>query len=318
MGDASSSAAGGLGRLDLAARLRPVGEPVGLPGEPERAGGIVVRPRLHVNAFHLRLERRADKKRDEKRRGAGNADVKRRAAAHGMPLRGEREILPARAQIVRKAAEPVVAGKVIEEYLFDLRLSVFAESVFALFAVVEMGEIALVQTQKEDRAVPVRTGAERAAVIERIRRLIRPAGVDEGIIVHGKNVHADAVALRDILCFLFQRIALGGGENAGVIHDIGLRSTGKRRRGERKREKADKKKSSKTFFHFSSPPYRSARMLTAVPMSASGAAMAANVAQYFPASVGRSPTILPVCPFMAKRKLLPFQRVESIHTGNSA
>ena len=48
------------------------------------------------------------------------------------------------------------------------------------------------------------------------------------------------------------------------------------------------------------------------------AATAANVRQYFPASVGRSPTILPVCPFMAKRKLLPFQRVESIHTGSSA
>ena len=48
------------------------------------------------------------------------------------------------------------------------------------------------------------------------------------------------------------------------------------------------------------------------------AATAANVRQYFPASVGRSPTILPVCPLMAKRKLLPFQRVESIHTGSSA
>ena len=48
------------------------------------------------------------------------------------------------------------------------------------------------------------------------------------------------------------------------------------------------------------------------------AEMAANVPQNLPALVGRSPTSLPVWPFMAKRKLLLFHFVLSSHTGMSA
>ena len=53
-------------------------------------------------------------------------------------------------------------------------------------------------------------------------------------------------------------------------------------------------------------------------MAVTGAATAAKIAQNLPISVGRSPTSLPVCPFMAKRKSLPFHLVCSIHTGSSA
>ena len=56
--------------------------------------------------------------------------------------------------------------------------------------------------------------------------------------------------------------------------------------------------------------------------SAISAVTAAVMPVYQPMTLeratGRSPMSLPVCPFMAKRKFSPFQRVESIHTGSSA
>ena len=105
-----------------------------------------VRPRLHIHAFHLPLENGTYEKRDEYSRSARNDDCRYRAAAHGMSLRRERKVLPARGKIVRKAAVPVVFAEVVEERILDLLLGVAVEGVFALFAVIEVGEGAVVHT----------------------------------------------------------------------------------------------------------------------------------------------------------------------------
>ena len=123
-----------------------MGKAVGLPCETELAGNVAVRPRLHIHAFHLPLENGAYEKRNEYSRSARNDDRRYRAAAHGVPLRRERKVLPARGQIVRKAAVPVVFAEVVEERILDLLLGVAVEGVFALFAVIEVGEGAVVHT----------------------------------------------------------------------------------------------------------------------------------------------------------------------------
>ena len=144
--NAAAASAGGLGRFDTAARFGAVGKAVGLPCETELAGNISVRPRLHIHAFHLPLENGTYEKRDEYSRSARNDDCRYRAAAHGMSLRRERKVLPARGKIVRKAAVPVVFAEVVEERILDLLLGVAVEGVFALFAVIEVGEGAVVHT----------------------------------------------------------------------------------------------------------------------------------------------------------------------------
>lgn len=60
MGDASS-AAGGLGRLDLAARLRPVGEPVGLPSGPQ----ILLKYRCNSFKEHRKIRKKGTNDDDE-------------------------------------------------------------------------------------------------------------------------------------------------------------------------------------------------------------------------------------------------------------
>ena len=235
--DAAAASAGGLGRLDVAARFGAVGEAVGLPRETETAGDVAVRPRLYIDAFHLPLENGAYEKRNEDSRGARNDDRGYRAAAHGLPLLREREIFPTRGQIVRKAAVPVVFAEVIEKHVLDLFLPIFVESILALGTIVEVGEGAVIHAQKEDRAVPLCANAERVVVVNGVRRLVCAAAVDTVGIFYRDKVNADAVALRDALRGLFERSGLARGEDTGVIRYVReLRTVRERGGGESEQE----------------------------------------------------------------------------------
>ena len=149
---------------------------------------------------------------------------------------------------------------------------------------------------------------------------VEPLGsLSEGVVAdHRQHIHPQVEA--EGLCELRERLlALLGqfirAQHLCFIIDNAVVPRGKRRGAEGQGEQEDHDKQQNSFLHIRSPPSHMNKSASAELSAERGMAMAANRPQNLPQLTGRSPTSLPVCPFMAKRKSLPFHLVFSIQTG---
>ena len=196
--------------------------------------------------------------------------------------------------------------------------SIFVDCVLGSAAVTdEQIVVPVVHAQHQHDALTVFADTKVVAVIDGHRRIVDIAVVVL-VVVHSDNVHTAVIPPRDLIGHQLQLQPLVLVQQAHRVINkeiiLGLlRPCGNRHRQYRQQGQQICQNS---FFHLSRPPYINISIVAAIAVT--GAAMAAKMAQNLPMSVGRSPTSLPVCPFMAKRKSLPFHLVCSIQTGSSA
>ena len=304
---------------DLPAGLGGVGVAVILLRQVQTLGGhIGVRLRALPDGLHLALEEQAHGQRQHHADAQRHRQHLHQRLSDGVALLRQTQVLVAGGQVILEAAHPVVVAEVVQEHLRHLVASVLVDRVLGGAVVADKQVVvAVVHTQHQHDALAVFTDAEVIAVVDVGRRVVDIAVVVL-VVVHGDDVDGAVVPPGDLVGHHLQLQPLILGQQARfIVHEQIvrrlLRPSGYDQR-QRRQQRQQPCKSS--LFHLGCPPYISIRIAAA--MAVTGAAIAAKIPQNLPISVGRSPTSLPVCPFMAKRKSLPFHLVCSIHTGSSA
>ena len=114
-----------------------------------------------------------------------------------------RQIQIARLEKAREAAIPVVVPKLRQEGFFKLLQPIRGKGIFGAFAVAEKTKIAVGRAEKQHDAASLRAFSHRVGVIDAISRLVDACFIDIAVIVHGDDVHTDAV-----FCSRFRRLFL--------------------------------------------------------------------------------------------------------------
>lgn len=175
---------------------------------------------FHRNGVHSLPDGESRYQCDEQRNAAEYEYQRHGALLNGLSLGCALKETGTFADIILKAACPVVVLEVVQKYFLEHLAPGFAEGVLRVFAVAENRPVAVIHAEKQHDTLAVGSLAHVVLMVYGVGRLEGRTHIEVTVIVHRHDIDADSVLLRDSLRHFFKLLPLGLAEKSGIVRDI--------------------------------------------------------------------------------------------------